>query len=79
MKPSRKPSRKRLADPLSGDLSKLLQEGKRRRIRFELAPKDKTVTIRMSADLLKAVKRKAARSGLDYQKFIRLALEERVS
>ena len=79
MKPSRKPSRPSKAAPLSGDLSKLLREGRWRRIRFELAPKDKTVTIRMSADLLEAVKRKAARSGLDYQKFIRLALEDQVS
>ena len=45
------------------------------RIRFELRPKNKTVTLRMSDDLLAAVKARAQQSGLDYQKFIRLTLE----
>jgi len=77
MKPSTKKPR-RTADPLAGDLAGLLEGGGWRRVRYELKPKDKTVTIRLSSDLLRAVKERAARDGLDYQKFIRLSLEKQV-
>ena len=69
---------KRLAagiDPLDRDLSDILRKGEWKRVRFELKPKNRTVTIRMSEDLLDALKVRAKRSGLDYQKFIRIALE----
>ena len=65
-------------DPLDRDLSELLKQGQWQRVRFELRPKNKTVTIRMSEDLLDALKEKAKKSGLDYQKFIRIALERLV-
>ena len=49
MKSSRKTSKtKEQVDPLEQDLSVLLSKGKWQRIRFELRPKNKTVTIRMS-------------------------------
>ena len=76
MKTSRKLSRsKRYVDPLDQDMSSLLSSGQWQRVRFELKPKNRTVTIRISEDLLHAVKEKAKESGLDYQKFIRIALE----
>ena len=76
MKNSKKISKKVKAnDPLSGDLSHLFENGGWQRVRFELKPKDKTVTIRMSEDLLNAVKDEADEYGLEYQKFIRIALE----
>ena len=74
MKSSRKKSLKNI-DPLRGNLSDLLEQGEWRRVRFELRPKRRTVTIRMSDALLRAVKTKAKRFGLDYQQFIRLSLE----
>ena len=65
-------------DPLDRDLSDLLTKGDWQRVRFELRPKNKMITIRMSEELLKAVKDRAKKSGLDYQKFIRIALERLV-
>lgn len=65
-------------DPLDRDLSDLLSKGNWQRVKFELRPKNRVVTIRMSGELLNAVKERAKESGLDYQKFIRLALERLV-
>ena len=81
MKSSKKVSKKRVnpVDPLDGDLSGLLQSDAWQRVRFELQPKNKTITIRMSEELLEAVKEQAEKSGLDYQKFIRLTLERVVA
>ena len=45
-------------------------------MQFELKPKNQTVTVRISEDLLKAVKLKAKKQGIHYQKLIRQALEE---
>lgn len=77
MKTSRKVSKngRASADPLDQDLSTLLSHGEWQRVRFELRPKNRTVTIRMSEELLDAVKERAKERGLDYQKFIRIALE----
>jgi predicted DNA binding CopG/RHH family protein len=63
-------------DPLDQDLSDLIQYGKWQRVQFELKPKNKTITIRISEELLEAVKKRAAKEGLDYQKYIRLTLEQ---
>ena len=62
-------------DPLNRDMSDLLKTGEWKAVRFELEPKNKTITIRLSERLLQALKKRAHASGLDYQKFIRLALE----
>ncbi|MBN8555293.1 MAG: CopG family transcriptional regulator [Deltaproteobacteria bacterium] len=76
MKNSKRTSNKNKSDdPLSGDLSNLFENKSWQRVRFELKPKNKTVTIRMSEDLLNAVKHEADEYGLEYQKFIRIALE----
>ena len=45
---------------------------------FEFAPKDKAVTIRLSAPLLDAVKDSASREGIPYQRYIRHVLEKSV-
>lgn len=81
MKSSKKKSKKRInkVDPLVRDLSELLQSDSWQRVRFELLPKNKTITIRMSENLLDAVKEQAEKSGMDYQKFIRLMLEKVVA
>jgi predicted DNA binding CopG/RHH family protein len=44
-------------------------------VRFELKPKDKSVNLRLPAQLLKAVQDRAKRVGMPYQRFIRMALE----
>lgn len=82
MKSSKKVSKKRAAkddDPLDRDMSSLLQSSGWQMVKFELRAKDKTVTIRMSEALLNAVKEAALKKGVDYQKFIRLVLENSVS
>jgi predicted DNA binding CopG/RHH family protein len=44
-------------------------------VRFELKRKDKSVNLRLPAQLLEAVQSKAKRVGIPYQRFIRMALE----
>ena len=45
-------------------------------VRFELKPKDKSINLRLPGTLLEAVRARAKRAGLPYQRFIRMALEE---
>jgi predicted DNA binding CopG/RHH family protein len=45
-------------------------------VRFEFAPKTERVNMRLPAPLLAGVKARAARAGMPYQRYIRLALEE---
>lgn len=80
MKSSKKASAKKTTskDILDQDLSAVLQAGSWQRMKFELQPKNKTITLRISEELLEAVKKQAAAHGLDYQKYIRLALEQLV-
>lgn len=71
--------RKRLKreDPLAGDLSFLLTDKEDwLAVSFELKPKDKTITLRLSDELLSAIKARAKKSGVNYQKWIRASLEE---
>jgi predicted DNA binding CopG/RHH family protein len=49
-----------------------------RRVRFEFQHKDKRVNMRLPESLFEAVKVKAARSGIPYQRFIRQVLEAAV-
>jgi predicted DNA binding CopG/RHH family protein len=48
-------------------------------MRFEFQPKEKSVNLRISEDLLKAVQASAKREGIPYQRYIRQALERAVS
>ena len=43
---------------------------------FEFAPKDKSITLRVSNDLLSAVQSAAIQRGINYQKLIREAIEQ---
>jgi len=47
-------------------------------MRFELRPKDKSVHLRLPGQLLDAVRSRAKRAGVPYQRFIRMALERAV-
>jgi predicted DNA binding CopG/RHH family protein len=44
-------------------------------VRFELKPKDKSINLRQPEQLLEAVRNRAARAGVPYQRFIRIAIE----
>lgn len=50
-----------------------------RLVRFEIKRKDKSINLRLSEELYDAVRERAARAGLPYQRFIRLALEQAVN
>ncbi len=45
-------------------------------MRFELRKKDRAVSLRLPEALLEAVRERAARAGMPYQRFIRLAVEQ---
>jgi predicted DNA binding CopG/RHH family protein len=61
----------------SADLSKYDLSGAKL-VRFELKRKDKSINLRLSDDLLAAVRKRARREGVPYQRFIRLTLERAV-
>ena len=47
-------------------------------VRFEMKRKGKSINLRLSDQLLSAVRAAAGRAGIPYQRFIRLALEQAV-
>lgn len=60
------------ADLSTYDLSGL------RMVRYELKPKNRAVSVRLPEELLKAVRSRAKKAGVPYQRFIRIALERAV-
>jgi len=48
-------------------------------VRFEFQPKDKSINLRISEQLLKQVQTRAKREGIPYQRYIRQALERAIS
>ena len=44
-------------------------------VRFELKRKDKSINLRLPEQLLDAVRSRAEKEGIPYQRFIRMALE----
>jgi predicted DNA binding CopG/RHH family protein len=48
-------------------------------LRFEFKPKEKSLNLRISNDLLEAVRKNAKRQGIPYQRYIRQALERAVA
>ena len=48
-------------------------------MRFEFRPKTERVNMRLPAELLQAVRRKAEAEGMPYQRFIRATLERAVA
>lgn len=61
-------------DPLAGDLSELIGKAQWRKVRFVLAPKDTTVTIRMSKGMLDTAKKVAKKRGIKYHRLMRDAI-----
>jgi predicted DNA binding CopG/RHH family protein len=47
-------------------------------VRFEMKPKDKSISLRLPEPLLNSVRSQAKRAGMPYQRFIRMALERAV-
>lgn len=78
MKSTKKNSKKKNSgeDPLKGDLSTLLMSKGWKHVKFELRPKNKSITIRLSEEMLEAIKARAEEEGLDYQKWIRGSIED---
>jgi predicted DNA binding CopG/RHH family protein len=80
MKKKKIPSKKRRAeDPLDRDMSFIFNDPtkwKKFSELFQFVPKDKTITLRMSADLLNRYKKLAKERATKYQKLIREALIE---
>lgn len=82
MKKQKAQARKRKSknqDPLDRDMSFVFDDPtkwKQFSELFQFAPKDKTITLRMSADLLNRYKELADKTKTKYQKLIREALLE---
>ena len=64
---------------LQQDLSDYLHAGNFAPFRFEFKPKEKSINLRISDDLLKAVQTRAKREGIPYQRYIRQALERAIT
>lgn len=62
----------------SADLSQYDLSGARL-VRFEIKRKNKSINLRLPEELYDAVRTRAARAGLPYQRFIRLALEQAIT
>jgi predicted DNA binding CopG/RHH family protein len=74
-----KKSKSKGMDPLDRDMSFVFDDPakwKQFSELFQFAPKDKTITLRMSADLLNRYKKLAKDMDTKYQKLIREALLE---
>jgi predicted DNA binding CopG/RHH family protein len=64
---------------LEQDLSDYLHKENFTFVSFEFKPKDKTVNLRVSEELLEKVKTVAKEEGISYQKYIRRAIEKSLS
>jgi len=64
---------------LEQDLSDYLHGGNFKPVHFEFKPKQKSINLRLSEELLAAVRKDAQRQGVPYQRYIRQALERAVS
>jgi predicted DNA binding CopG/RHH family protein len=64
---------------LEQDLTNYLHSGNFKPMLFEIRPKQKSLNLRISEELLDAVRRNAKRQGVPYQRFIRQALERAVT
>jgi predicted DNA binding CopG/RHH family protein/uncharacterized DUF497 family protein len=71
-------SGKKAEDLLEKDLSDLIRAEKLEAFPFEYRPKRKSINLRVSDQLLNAVRAEARRHGLPYQRYIRQTLEAAV-
>ncbi|MEH2454160.1 CopG family antitoxin [Nostoc sp.] len=60
---------------LDEDLSDYLHQDNFKPVTFEFQPKDKTVNLRVSEEMLETVKAVSKKEGIPYQKYIRKAIE----
>ncbi len=67
---------KEAEDFLEQDLTEYMELRKFSQVNFEFLPKDKKVNLRFPSSLLEAVKQRAQKEGISYQKYIRRAVEE---
>ena len=65
-------------DYLDQDLTSLIENSSWKKVKFELLPKNKLISLRISEELLKQLKKKAKENHIDYQKLIRLILEQSI-
>jgi predicted DNA binding CopG/RHH family protein len=63
---------------LEQDLTDYLHTKTAEWMRFEFKPKEKSLNLRISTELLDAVRKNAKREGIPYQRYIRRALERAV-
>lgn len=64
---------------LQRDLSDYLHADNFAPFRYEFLPKDKSINLRLPVNLLDAVRARAKRQGIPYQRYIRQALERAVA
>lgn len=64
---------------LEQDLSDYLHAGNFKPMHFELRPKEKSINLRISEDLLAVVRENAKREGVPYQRYIRHLIERGVT
>lgn len=64
---------------LEQDLTDYLHAGNFKPMHFELRPKEKSINLRISEDLLAAVRENAKREGVPYQRYIRHLIERGVT
>jgi predicted DNA binding CopG/RHH family protein len=64
---------------LEQDLSDYLHAGNFRPVRFEFLLKQKSINLRLSEDLLNAVRARAKLQGIPYQRYICQTLERAVT
>jgi predicted DNA binding CopG/RHH family protein len=61
---------------LDQDLTDYIDPQQDQRVTFEFLPKTEKVNLRFPPELLTEVRKKAAKKGMSYQKYIRQAVEE---
>jgi predicted DNA binding CopG/RHH family protein len=64
---------------LDQDLTDYLHAGNFKPMHFELRPKEKSINLRISEDLLAVVRENAKREGVPYQRYIRHLIERGVT
>lgn len=64
---------------LEQDLTDYLHAGNFKPMHFELRPKEKSINLRISEDLLAVVRENAKREGVPYQRYIRHLIERGVT
>jgi len=64
---------------LDQDLTDYLHAGNFKAMHFEIRPKEKSINLRISEDLLAVVRENAKREGVPYQRYIRHLIERGVT